>query len=64
MRTLPAPEPRSPRSGQARTDLLGGYRDAGVSRVMLLERSAVSDDAALDRLIDDARAAGVELGAG
>jgi F420-dependent oxidoreductase-like protein len=52
------------RSGQARTDLLGGYRDAGVSRVMLLERSAVSDDAALDRLIEDARAAGIELGAG
>ena len=48
-------------AGQARTDLFGGYRDAGVSRVMLLERGAVADDGAIDRLIEDARAAGITL---
>ncbi len=49
------------KAGQARTDLFGGYRDAGVSRVMLLERAAVTDDGAVDRLIEDARAAGITL---
>jgi F420-dependent oxidoreductase-like protein len=51
----------APRPGQARVDRLGEYGRLGVSRVMeLLRESATSDDA-LERLAEDARAAGVEL---
>ncbi len=48
-------------SGAARVDLLAGFREQGVTRVMgLLQASATSDDA-LESLVEDARAAGVEL---
>jgi F420-dependent oxidoreductase-like protein len=47
--------------GRARVDLLAGYRDAGVSRVMgLIHESARTDDA-LESLIEDARTAGLEF---
>ena len=47
--------------GAARTDLLAAYRDAGVSRVMGLDRATATTDDALESLAEDARAAGVEL---
>ena len=48
-------------AGAARVELLGGYRDAGVDRVMgLLQESAVSDEP-LESLAADARAAGCSL---
>jgi F420-dependent oxidoreductase-like protein len=47
--------------GQARVDLLAGYREQGLSRVMSLIRPSTTDDEALPRLVDDARAAGVTL---
>ena len=47
--------------GPARTDLLGAYRDAGVSRVMGLDDATATTDEALESLAEDARAAGVEL---
>ncbi len=47
--------------GTARIDLLGGYRDAGVSRVMGLDDATATTDDALESLAEDARAAGVEL---
>jgi F420-dependent oxidoreductase-like protein len=49
-------------TGAARTDLLAGYREAGVSRVMGLIRASAGTDDALESLVEDARAAGVELG--
>ena len=48
-------------AGQARTDLLGAYRELGVSRVMGLLRASVDSDDALPSWADDARAAGAEL---
>ncbi len=48
--------------GAARTDLLAGYRDAGISRVMGLVRDSARTDDALESLVEDARAAGVEFG--
>jgi F420-dependent oxidoreductase-like protein len=47
--------------GRSRTDLLGGYREAGVSRVMGLIRDTARTDEALESLVEDARAAGVEF---
>jgi F420-dependent oxidoreductase-like protein len=47
--------------GPARVDLLAGYREAGVSRVMGLVRTSATTDEALESLVEDARAAGVEL---
>ncbi len=47
--------------GQRRVDLLGGYRETGVDRVMALVRSSATDDDALESLARDARAAGLEL---
>ena len=47
--------------GAARTDLLGAYRDAGISRVMGLDHATTTTDDALESLAEDARAAGVEL---
>jgi F420-dependent oxidoreductase-like protein len=47
--------------GPARVDLLAGYREAGVSRVMGLVRGSAITDEALESLVQDARAAGVEL---
>ncbi|MFL5719712.1 MAG: TIGR03560 family F420-dependent LLM class oxidoreductase [Chloroflexota bacterium] len=49
------------RTGQARTDLLGEFRDAGVSRAMGLVRDSTTTDEALESLVEDARAAGVEF---
>ena len=48
-------------AGAARVDLLAGYREAGVSRVMGLDRGSVTNDEALEWLAEDARGAGVEL---
>ena len=47
--------------GQARIDLLGGYQALGVSRVMGLVKASATDDEALSRFVEDARAADVEL---
>jgi F420-dependent oxidoreductase-like protein len=49
-------------TGAARTDLLAGYREVGVKRVMGLIRASALTDEALESLAEDARAAGVELG--
>ncbi|MFL5710400.1 MAG: TIGR03560 family F420-dependent LLM class oxidoreductase [Chloroflexota bacterium] len=48
-------------TGQARTDLLGEFRDAGVSRAMGLVRDSTTTDEALESLVEDGRAAGVEF---
>jgi F420-dependent oxidoreductase-like protein len=48
-------------AGQRRVDLLGGYREIGVDRVMGLDEGSATSDDALDRLAEDARKAGVEL---
>jgi F420-dependent oxidoreductase-like protein len=48
--------------GQRRVDLLAGYREAGVARVMGLDKAAANSDEALDAFAEDARAAGLELG--
>ncbi len=47
--------------GAARVDRLAEYRDLGVSRVMGLVRDSVRTDEALEALVADARAAGVEF---
>jgi len=47
--------------GQARVDLLARHREAGVDRVMGLLQASATDDEALDRFADDARAAGCTL---
>jgi F420-dependent oxidoreductase-like protein len=49
-------------AGTARVDRLAGYRELGVDRVMGLVRSCATTDEALESLIEDARAAGLELG--
>jgi hypothetical protein len=51
------------RPGAERVDLLAGYREVGVSRVMGLDKGVTKGDEALESVIEDARAAGVELGA-
>jgi F420-dependent oxidoreductase-like protein len=48
-------------AGTARVDLLAGYRELGVSRVMGLVWATAKTDEALEALAEDARAAGVEL---
>ncbi len=48
-------------TGAARVDLLAGYREAGVSRVIGLVRASATTDDALESVVEDARAAGVEL---
>jgi F420-dependent oxidoreductase-like protein len=48
--------------GQQRVDLLAGYREAGVDRVMGLDKAAANSDEALEAFADDARKAGLELG--
>jgi F420-dependent oxidoreductase-like protein len=47
--------------GAARRRLLAEYAELGISRVIGLERGSAASDAALDRLAEDAAAAGVEL---
>ena len=49
------------RTGPPRVELLAGYRDAGVSRVMTLAKASARTDEALESLAEDARAAGVSL---
>jgi F420-dependent oxidoreductase-like protein len=49
--------------GAPRVDLLAGYRELGVSRVMGLDRAIAKSDEALEALAEDARAAGIELAA-
>ena len=49
------------RTGSPRVELLEGYRDAGVSRVMTLAKASARTDEALESLAEDARAAGVSL---
>ncbi len=48
-------------TGPARVDRLAGYVELGVSRVMGLVRECARTDEALVSLVEDARAAGVEL---
>ena len=48
-------------AGPRRVDLLGGYRETGVDRVMGLDVASATSDEALVALADDARAAGLEL---
>jgi F420-dependent oxidoreductase-like protein len=48
--------------GQSRVDRLAGLRELGVHRAMGLVRATTSDDEAMPRFIEDARAAGVEVG--
>jgi F420-dependent oxidoreductase-like protein len=48
--------------GQARVDRLAGYRELGLSRAIGLIQASATDDEALPRFVEDARAAGVELG--
>ena len=48
-------------TGSPRVDLLAGYRELGVSRVMGLVPGIAKSDDALEALVEDARAAGVEM---
>ena len=48
-------------AGQQRVDLLAGYRDAGVYRVMGLDVGTATSDEALEAFAEDARGAGLEL---
>jgi hypothetical protein len=50
--------------GQVRIDLLAGYRELGVHRVMGLLPASVDGDEAIARLAEDARAAGLTLHGG
>jgi F420-dependent oxidoreductase-like protein len=47
--------------GQPRVERLAAYREAGIARVMGLIREATQTDEALESLVEDARAAGVEF---
>jgi F420-dependent oxidoreductase-like protein len=47
--------------GAPRAELLAGYRELGISRVIALVRDAADSDEALERWAADARAAGAEL---
>jgi F420-dependent oxidoreductase-like protein len=49
--------------GAPRIDLLRGYLEAGVDRVMTLVRASAEDDGALERFAEDCAAAGCELDA-
>jgi F420-dependent oxidoreductase-like protein len=50
-----------PPAGQARIDLLGRYRELGVSRIQTLLAESVNGDEALESFAEDARAAGCSL---
>jgi F420-dependent oxidoreductase-like protein len=47
--------------GRSRVDLLAGYREVGVDRVIGLDLASAKTDDALESLVEDARAAGIEL---
>jgi F420-dependent oxidoreductase-like protein len=49
------------RAGQERVDRLAGFVELGVDRVQGLDFASARDDEALERVAEDARAAGVEL---
>jgi F420-dependent oxidoreductase-like protein len=49
------------RGGQERVDRFAGFVELGVNRVMGLDFGSARDDEALERVAEDARAAGVEL---
>ena len=49
-------------AGTARVDRLAAYRELGVDRVMGLVRACATTDEALESLVEDAKAAGLELG--
>ena len=48
-------------TGPERVDLLAGYRETGIDRVMTLIKASARDDEALESFAADARAAGLEL---
>ena len=48
-------------SAPSRVDFLKAYRDTGLARAMTLVRESVQDRDALQRFVDDARAAGFDL---
>lgn len=48
-------------TGQQRIDMLGGYRELGIARVIGMIRESVDSDEALANWADDARAGGAEL---
>ena len=50
------------RGGQQLVDRLGGYRELGLSRAIGLVKATTTDDEALPRFVEDARAAGVTIG--
>lgn len=52
---------RFSRAGQERVDLLGRYAELGLSRVIGLDQASVDSEDALPALVEDCRAAGVEL---
>lgn len=54
-------EPEWREGGESRQALLRGYADLGVSRVMGLLQASADSDEALEALVEDARAAGMEL---
>jgi F420-dependent oxidoreductase-like protein len=49
------------KAGASRVDRLAGYAELGVSRVMGLLRASARSDEALESLVEDAKAAGLEL---
>jgi len=48
-------------AGSSRVDLLAGYRELGISRVMGIDRATATSDEALEVVAEDARAAGLEM---
>jgi hypothetical protein len=53
--------PHSAPEGPVRVELLRGYKDAGVDRVMTLLAASAEDEGALERFAEDCVAAGCEL---
>ena len=47
--------------GAGRIELFAGYRELGVSRIMGLVRESAQTDEALESLVEDARAAGIDF---
>ncbi|HEY7737025.1 MAG TPA: TIGR03560 family F420-dependent LLM class oxidoreductase [Candidatus Limnocylindrales bacterium] len=50
------------RPGNERADLFAAYREVGVDRIMGLDKGCARSDEALERVAEEARTAGVELG--
>jgi F420-dependent oxidoreductase-like protein len=49
-------------AGQARVDMVAGFREAGLRRIQSLVRASADSDEALESFAADCRAAGAELG--